>query len=305
MAKVIIAIHGLRNKPPKSLLLEWGKKSINEGIDYLKTDVKLPEMELAYWADILYDKPLSQDETVEKSPYFIDEIYVPSKKLVSGKSYFFRPKFILFLKKIIYTIFLKKDFSLRFPMVSKKFIHTNFSTLEIYFNENCEQHNDDCITRNRINNRLIELLEKHKNDEIFLIAHSMGCIIAFDVLSLLSPDIRVNTFATMGSPLGAPFVVSRIARLYGSQSQNHIKLQTPESVTNRWCNFADIKDSIAMDYKLSDEFSENRLGVKVEDFLVENSYEINGKPNHHKSFGYLRTPEFINVLIDFVNEKQR
>ncbi len=303
MAKVIIAIHGLRNKPPKNLLLEWGRKSILEGIAYLGSEVKLPKMELAYWADILHGQPLSPDEKDTKSPYFIDEYYVPSRKIKKVENHIIRQRLLLFLKKIIYRIFLKKDFSLRFPKIPKKFIHNNFSELEVYFNENCETNEKACKLRDEINSRLISLLEKYKNDEIFLVAHSMGSIIAFDVLSFLAPDIRVNTFVTMGAPLGAPFVLSRIARLNKSKLQEHIKLQTPEAVSKHWYNFADIKDSIAIDYKLSDEFKANKKGVKVQDFLVLNTYQINGKPNHHKSFGYLRTPEFINVLIDFINEK--
>ena len=302
MAKVIIAIHGLRNKPPKDLLLKWARLSIKDGLNYTDANVKLPKMELVYWADILHEKPLSIKETDKKSPYYIDGKYVPHQKITSCKQNKFRQFIINTLKKIIYAIFLKKDFSLRFKSISDKFIHNNFSDLEVYFNENCEANADACKQRDEINNRLISLLKKYKNDEIFLIAHSMGSIIAFDVLSFLSPNIGINSFITMGSPLGAPFVLSRIARLYKSNIQEHIKLQTPETVYKHWYNFADIKDSIAMDYKLSEEFSENNKGVKVKDFLVRNTYKFEGKANHHKSFGYLRTPEFIKVLSNFINE---
>jgi hypothetical protein len=94
---------------------------------------------------------------------------------------------------------------------------------------------------------------------------------------------------------------SRLVFLF-KNIQSHIKLQTPETVNLHWYNFADIKDSIALDYKLSEEFKENSKGVKVQDFLVINTYKANGKSNHHKSFGYLRTPEFIKVLVDFIKE---
>jgi len=302
MGKIIIVIHGLRNKPPKDLLLEWVSLSIQEGLNYVNTNVQLPKMELVYWADIMHEKPLSFEETNKKSPYYIDEKYIPQQKIKGCKQSILRQFIIHTLKKIIYAIFLKKDFSLRFKKISDKFIHYNFSDLEVYFNENCEANAYACKQRDDINNRLITLLEKYKNDEIFLIAHSMGSIIAFDVLNLISSNIRINTFISMGSPLGAPFVLSRIARLYKSNMQEHIKLQTPETVYKHWYNFADIKDTIAMDYKLSEEFSENSKGVKVKDFLVRNTYKFEGKANHHKSFGYLRTPEFIKVLSNFINE---
>jgi hypothetical protein len=108
----------------------------------------------------------------------------------------------------------------------------------------------------------------------------------------------------MGSPLGAPFVISRIAELYKTDNQEYIKLQTPESVTNRWCKFSDISDPVALDFKLSDDFAENSRGVKVKDYLVVNTYKKNGKANPHKSIGYLRTPELIKVLTEFINDKQ-
>ena len=131
----------------------------------------------------------------------------------------------------------------------------------------------------------------------------MGSIIAFDVLSFIMEKATVNTLITIGSPLGAPFVISRIARLYKSKHQGHIKLQTPEAVNKRWHNFSDIRDNIAADHKLSDDFEANSKGVKVKDHIVVNTYRMNGKPNPHKSFGYLRTPEFIEVLTEFINEK--
>jgi len=285
MTKVIIAIHGLRNKPPKDLLMEWAKKSILEGVTNIGATVKLPKMELVYWADIMHDKPLSLEEKDEKSPYFIDEVYIPSRKVKKIQDFIFRRRILRLLKKLIYGIFLRKDFSLRFPKAAKNFIHNNFNELEVYFNENCEANAQACKKRNQINNRLLSILEKHKDNEVMLIAHSMGSVIAFDVLSFLAHDIRVNTFVTMGAPLGAPFVLSRIARLSKSELQGHIKLQTPESVTKAWHNFADIKDSIAMDYKLSEEFKPNSKGVKVQDQLVVNTYRANGKSNHQKSFG--------------------
>ncbi len=302
MAKVIIAIHGLRNKPPDSLLAQWWHKSIMEGINNLGASLQLPKLELVYWADILHDRPLSPDEKDEKSPYFIDEEYIPSRKIKKIRKFIFRKKLVHFLKKMIYSTFLKKDFSLRFPNLSKKFLHNNFDELEVYFNENCETDEQACKRREQINTRLISVLEKHKEDEIMLIAHSMGSVIAFDVLSFLTTDIRISEFITMGAPLGAPFVLSRIARLSKSQLQEHIKLQTPQSVVKHWYNFADIKDSIALDYKLAEDFKPNSYGVKVKDFLVINTYRANGNSNHHKSFGYLRTPEFIKVLIEFINK---
>ncbi len=58
MAKVIIAIHGLGNKPPKEQLQEWGKMAIEEGLKNSGQHVHLPEFELIYWAGLVYERPL-------------------------------------------------------------------------------------------------------------------------------------------------------------------------------------------------------------------------------------------------------
>ena len=304
MAKVIIAIHGLRNKPPKELLEKWGLEAIKEGFRSEGYRVNLPKFELVYWADILYDKPLSPDEKNPESPYYIDEPYRPAPENRIVISYRFRRKIVRLLKKVIYKIMLKKDFELRYPFLSKTFIHNNFKDLEVYFAENCDKINSkDCQLRDQINQRLIDVLKKYQNYEILLIAHSMGSIIAFDVLSFIMKDAKVHTLITIGSPLGAPFVLSRIAEYSKKENNGIIKLQTPETVYKHWYNFSDIRDSIAMDYKLAEEFDANSKGVKVVDKLVVNTYSYKKKINPHKSYGYLRTPELIAVLKEFIDNE--
>lgn len=301
MAKVVIAIHGLRNKPPKELLQEWGQMAMKEGLKNIGSDVELPEFELVYWADILYDKPLSPKEENPESPYFLDEVYTPDFSELMSVPHKFRLKAVKILKKIIYKLFLKEDYKLRYPFLAKNFIHNNFRDLEVYFAENCEKSESvDCIAKKQINKRLIDVLKKHHDKQVFLIAHSMGSIIAFDVLSFIAKETKINTFVTIGSPLGAPFVTSRIAKMSKVKGQEYIKLQTPEAVYKNWFNFSDIMDNVAFDHILADDFSENSKGVKVIDQLVTNTYKMDGISNPHKSYGYLRTPEFIRRLVEFL-----
>jgi hypothetical protein len=54
---------------------------------------------------------------------------------------------------------------------------------------------------------------------------------------------------------------------------------------------------------IADDYEANDQGVKVVDLPVINAYKIPpdrvppNKPNFHKSYGYLRTPELSNVVI--------
>ncbi|MDA3954524.1 MAG: hypothetical protein PF485_12830 [Bacteroidales bacterium] len=163
---------------------------------------------------------------------------------------------------------------------------------------------DDCHVKEIIRKRLLTILEKYKNDKIMLISHSMGSIIAFDTINFLAPHIKINTFITMGSPLGLPIVISRISAEQKKKMNNESMMKTPFNIIKKWCNFSDILDKVAFNFRLDDDFSENIYGVKPIDFLVVNNYEMNGEANPHKSYGYLRTKEFSSVLNEFISSEQ-
>src|SRR4030043_590252 len=78
--KVIIAIHGLNNKPPKWILKYWWKKAIREGLKKIYKYKYFFKFRMAYWADIRYDKPLIPYLFREKSSRFLDELYAKGKK---------------------------------------------------------------------------------------------------------------------------------------------------------------------------------------------------------------------------------
>lgn len=219
------------------------------------------------------------------------------------ESHEIRQKFQSYFKSLAYKIFLKKNYHLRYAFVSQKLIHKYFFELEVYFEGDSDFQSDfNYQVKQEIIRRLSETLNKHKNNKIMLIAHSMGSIVAFDVLSFVAQQSRVDTLVTMGAPLGAPFVMSRIAA-HSKSTYGQIKLQTPEAVQKHWYNFSDIRDKIALDYKLADDFAPNSKGVKVVDKLVTNNYVMDGVANPHKSFGYLRVPEFTKVLVNFISGK--
>ena len=80
MSKIVIGIHGLGNKPKEELLKQWWKASINEGLNNIgRTNISY-DFELIYWADILNDKPLNENETDEDNKYYLKEKYFPGKK---------------------------------------------------------------------------------------------------------------------------------------------------------------------------------------------------------------------------------
>ncbi|MRT93928.1 hypothetical protein [Ancylomarina sp. 16SWW S1-10-2] len=305
MKKVIIAVHGLGNKPPKYLLEKWWKDAIKEGFSKNGIKNELPEFELVYWADILYEKPLNKWEKDTKNPYYLDEPYTKSPKNPVVEDTSFQQDVIDFISNQVNKIFLNEDKTLNYGFITDFILRNYFKDLEIYYTEMCESENDvACKAKYLIQKRIIEVIQKYKDYEITIIAHSMGSIITFDVLSFLLPEIKINNLVTIGSPLGLPVVISKIASEY-KNNNGHNYMATPPGVVNNWFNLSDIQDKVALNYKLNDDFNSNSIGVSPIDFMVVNDYENNKNKNPHKSFGYLRTPEMSQILSDFINKKEK
>jgi len=303
MAKVIIGIHGLGNKPPKETLKEWWKKSMLEGLDKLNKPYDFPKFELVYWADILHDKSLDENVKDENDHYFLNEAYTPGLHDFVPEDHSVRQKILDFLEDQLDKLFLNDDFTINYSGISDAVIHRYFMDLEIYYSEECLEKDDKrCKARKLIRERLLDVISKYKDDEIFLIGHSMGSIIAYDVLTFLTPDVDVHSFATIGSPLGFPVVQGKIAAEWNARKLTPPKLKTPPGVKKHWYNFADLQDKVALIYHLKKNYEANRYGIRPQDFVVHNDYKNGELFNPHKSYGYLRTPELSKVLHKFSYE---
>lgn len=302
MAKVIIGIHGLGNKPSKEILEEWWRMAMQEGLDKLDKPYELPKFELVYWADILYEKPLDGQIEDKEDSYFLEEKYTTGFQHLVPEDHSLRQKVLDFLEGQLDKLILNDDFTINYNGITDAFIHRYFKDLEVYYAKECADQNDiRCTARKLIRECLVSVLEKYKDDEILLIGHSMGSIVAYDVLTFLDPDINIHTFITIGSPLGFPVVQGKIAAEWHSKRLVPPKLKTPSRVKKHWYNFADLKDKVALIYQLSKNYKANSRGIKPRDFVVNNDYQINDEANHHKSFGYLRTEPFSQVILEYIN----
>lgn len=302
MGKIILAIHGLGNKPPNELLTQWWEKSIIEGLNNIDRSFKRIPLEMVYWADILHPEPLDLNTQDPEDPLFLAEPYLASSgSSKTGKEKLLTKLFNYFEQQLD-RLFLNPDMSLNFEKVTDHIIHKYFADLETYYMaspDNSEQA--EIPTRNLIRTRLQMALKKHRYKEIMLLSHSMGTIISYDVLNNLKEPNYINTFVTIGSPLGLPIIVSRI---FSEQKEIYKKdsvLKTPGSVHKKWVNISDKEDMVALDHTLNDDFEANEFGIRAEDFFVYNDYEINGERNAHKIYGYLRTPEVVNAIAEFLD----
>lgn len=304
MSKIIIAIHGLGNKPPEKILTRWWKKSIYEGLRAINEPRFFFRFELVYWADIMYPEPLDPREKNKYSPCFLEDPYVPAGDFEDYTPSELRKKINAYIKEQIDRIFLNADKSINFSKITDLILHRYFRDLEIYFK--AERANGikspNLSARDAIRERLARVLKKHRRKDIFLIAHSMGSIVAYDVLAQLDHEVNIDSFITIGSPLGLPVVMSRI---YSEQRKRLEKVdfvRTPENVRRQWLNFADLEDKVAIDYELAGDFMPNSCNVGVKDIQIYNNYIHNGKRNPHKAYGYLRSTALARQIHAFLGE---
>ena len=303
MSKIIIGIHGLGNKPPRKVLKKWWKKSIQEGLRAFGHPRLFLKFELVYWANFLHPVPLNLKMKDKKDSAYLKEPYVPAHEFETKKPSKIRQKFLDYLEKQMDKIFLKEDLSINFSSVSDMIIHRFFTDLDIYYSQSYMTINGkEQRVKDIIREQLAQTLRKHKNKKIMLIGHSMGSIISYDVLTYTAPHIKINTFITIGSPLGLPIIMSKIASEQKQELFKKEKLNTPESVVNNWFNLSDLTDRVAINYTLGDDYDKNKNHVKAIDKIVYNNYEYDGKRNPHKIYGYLRTPEMSEIIHNFFNQ---
>ena len=304
--KVVLFIHGLENKPPKKLLKKWYLKSIEEGFAKYGYEPDHFHFEVVYWADLLYTKPLDPLVTDKEHGLYLDEPYYPSSiSQTNQESTTFKRKLFDRLEKFVDGLFLSKNSLVNVEYLFDWIASRTFKDLHIYYRKRVKvDKKPEESAKKIIRERLKEVLLSHNGEEILLIAHSMGSIVAYDVLTFMVPEINIHSFVTIGSPLGFPMIKREIFKEFEMDYTQQTKLPTPENINKAWHNLADLEDNVAINYNLEDDYSANSMGVAPDDVLVKNDYEYAGKQNPHKSFGYLRTGEIAEIIHDFLKEQK-
>jgi len=302
MDKIIIGIHGLGNKPPKYLIEEWWRLSIIEGLKKIKSRYAEFDFELVYWADSLHPDPLNPYEDDEDSELYLSEKYEPSAETKREKPNGIKENFLNFFRKQRDKILFNETLHVKFPSLTDLIIKHFFKDLDIYLTQQCvEENKSDCLAQDIIRDKLVDKLIKHKGKDILLIAHSMGTIVAYEVLIKIEKEINIDSLITIGSPLGVPFIFEKLKNDKSLVPGEKNRLKTPDNILNGWDNLADLDDKIARSADMSKLFRGNSHNVAPVMEVVENDYESDGIENPHKSFGYLRTPEVAMIIDDFLS----
>ncbi|HIF9514557.1 TPA: hypothetical protein ACX6SS_002908 [Photobacterium damselae] len=275
MNKHYITIHGRSNKPPAHILEDSWLRAINDGRRHVdQALINKSQFSMAYYADVFYQQPLYFDPepylpdmpaNQSPIPLAVDEEHL-SEMMEQNKwrldNLFFEP--------------LLSEFGVYRALnyLSKPLLRYWLTDVYRYF------HDPDFALE--IEKPLIRLLQQYRHYSITLISHSLGTVIAYNVLQKLAAqrttqDITIDRWITLGSPLGLASVKAQLKQNLQSP------LAVPENVS-AWLNYSDKRDIVCIDGDLADDFAKNNSGVSVQDFQVVNAYP--GNP--HKSYGYLQ-----------------
>lgn len=300
-SKIIIAIHGLGNKPPKTKLENWWKQAITDGLKFNNYPQINFDFELIYWADILHPDPLDLDEEL-KSKQLFTEVYTSEDYTNQKENVSFTEKAKEYLEKYYEKFIVNEVLSLKYPTLTELFVYLHLRDLKTYFSQSPVPLNGKEVkAKEAIIERFLNCLNKHKDKKILLIAHSMGSIIVQDALTEHLPEAEIDTYVTIGSPLGQKYVINK----YKLESEQNLKnkLVVPEQIINKWHNLSDVEDQVALNHEQTHLYQINSRKVKIEDQVVKNLFSSGGIKNPHKSYGYLRTPELSKIINSFLIQK--
>ncbi|HIF9179471.1 TPA: hypothetical protein ACX6QL_000499 [Photobacterium damselae] len=293
MNKHYITIHGRSNKPPAHILEDSWLRAINDGRKQVNQPlINKSQFSMAYYADVFYQQPLYFDP----EPYLSDmpANHSPIPLAVDEDH----------LSEMMEQNKWRLDNLFSAPLLSEFGVYRALNYLSKpllrYWLTDVYRYFHDPAFALEIEKPLIRLLQQYRHYSITLISHSLGTVIAYNVLQKLAvqrttQDITIDKWITLGSPLGLASVKAQLKQnLQGS-------LAVPENVS-AWHNYSDKRDIVCIDGDLTDDFARNNAGVSVQDFQVVNAYP--GNP--HKSYGYLRVAvrNLKTMLEDYIQLSQ-
>lgn len=154
-------------------------------------------------------------------------------------------------------------------------------------------------------------LQEHLNaaDEVLLVTHCLGSILAYDGLWTLSQQALqqtshesgepkvLNSWITIGSPLASNAVRKQLCGAHDVAEQKY-----PRNIL-RWHNIAAEDDYICHDMTVADDYAamlKQHLVSEINDYAIYNLAVRYGKSNPHSSMGYLIHPRTAELVANWL-----
>ncbi|MEL6410853.1 MAG: hypothetical protein AAGK67_02450 [Pseudomonadota bacterium] len=332
MAKRIILIHGRSTKPCKSTHEKLVKTALLQGLNRVNEDAakkvskREVKLDIVYYGDINNRILAGQFERYEQSlsatdPAFDNVRCLPDDGLFEAVE---RLATYRTFDRRAYRKVLRDYEDSRFLDSAARAVSTIAAiTTATLLNEVAikratadmgaylMQRSVGSEVRERLQSPLKRALKN--NDDICLVAHSMGCMVSYDVLWKFSRmseyrDVRENgnrvaRWVTLGCPLGEAGVK---ANLYDSneREQQDGTDKHPKGIIDQWENFAAFDDFISHDPTMKDDFRAmlkyDHLNSIKDHEKIYNCWVHDGKSNPHKFFGYLANQKVAKVVADWI-----
>jgi pimeloyl-ACP methyl ester carboxylesterase len=137
-----------------------------------------------------------------------------------------------------------------------------------------------------IRRRLREELAAAAGKQIAIVSHSLGTVIAYDVL--MRSSAKVELLITMGSPLGL------------SPIRREIERAAFPTGLHRWLNAFDGTDPVTLPVQEIGNIYTRGGAHLVIDRMVRENHSSGGKRDAHHWFGYLTCQEVSDALSQFL-----
>jgi hypothetical protein len=293
----IIFVPGKNPKPPKDQHLELLWRTLIEGVRRAEPDVVAElslhknDFSLLAWNQLFYNE--TKDISLDLP--WIDVLintHGPSKDDMREAQHWH--------KKLSRFLYMLTDYVPYLINVMPDIMRQTALELNRYF---LNRHDIAGEIRDMLKQQLKPLLDS--DTRILLIGHSLGSVIAYDTLWELAHEDKVagkiDTFLTLGSPLGMTYVQHRLLGAYNTGA-----LKYPTNIKH-WINVSSVGDIMSLNKLFHEEYAEMReLGI-IEDIQdhcqgIFNFYHNEEGLNCHRSYGYLVNPAVGKIVADWWNK---
>ncbi|HTN93065.1 MAG TPA: hypothetical protein VMJ33_00635 [Gallionella sp.] len=175
-------------------------------------------------------------------------------------------------------------------------VRSTAKEIDRYFN------NSDGVAR-KIRDLLKQTLRPllDQRQDVLLICHSLGTVIAYDALWELTHEDGVTSkldLLTLGSPMGMHYIRRRLLGMNDNGEKSY------PGLIRRWINFSAEGDVAALNQHLKECFQpmlELGLVESIEDHChgIYNFFRNDEGLNCHRSYGYLVNPAVGSVIADW------
>jgi pimeloyl-ACP methyl ester carboxylesterase len=275
MDKRIVFVHGRGEKPLPHAEHALIVKSIVHGVSRVAPDIEIApsEIRVAYYADLFTQLEVAEGEYDAA----IDALFARKSTDLTRENY-------LAARSSWHTQAWRDEASavlspmLKLAGFSEHLVRNMAPELQRYLRKPAKR---EAV--------LARILETIGDDcpSVLLIGHSLGAVFALDALNSTHACDHVDTFLTLGAPLGDA-CLRRVLR------DTPVCTHAPD--VDNWFNFAAEDDHVAHRNALASHYH-CANGRPVQDVQIENffSHPVHGA-NPHKSYGYLDHPRVGAVI---------